>query len=213
MALRASHPDYFPTPLSSSSSSSSSSSNSSAASSCSDTDDPIPHPTIPTHEITRLLSTYQARRHARTASVVAGAHFHCATQLKVTDPSNPLTQHFMQRLPHLTNELWLHMTLDGLCRAHAIDGWPEARNGPRVNRYAESARRFLEGAERRKAQMGVAARAGAGERRAEGVVVAAVEGAGSGGGSGVGGAAAVAVDVMQQQQKAEKQAEMVPTAA
>ncbi|KAL1645480.1 hypothetical protein SLS58_003789 [Diplodia intermedia] len=237
LALRAAHPDYFPTSLSSSPSSSpSTSSPSSAASTCSDTDDPLP--TIPTHEITRLLSTYQHRRHTRAASVVAGAHFHCETQLKVTDPANPLTQHFMQRLPHLTNELWLHMTLDGLCRAHAVDGWPEARNGPRVRRYAESARRFLDGAERRKGQvqmqmqmqMAARARAGAGagerqkqeqeqqQKRAEGVVVAAVEGAGSGGGSGVGGAAAaaVAVDVMQQQQqqqRAEKHAEMVPTAA
>lgn len=144
--------------------------------------------TVPQPDVEQLLATYQQRRHARATSVVNGAHFHCETQLKV---ATPVTDQFYQRLPHLTNELWLNMTLDSLCRADMLEGWPAERNSARVNRYAESSRRFLEGMARKKEAMAKAAAAAA----------AAQQGAGN----GVGGAVVA--------EQPEKRAEMVSTAA
>ncbi|KAB2580891.1 FAD-dependent monooxygenase bik2 [Lasiodiplodia theobromae] len=168
LALRASHPDFFSCPETSSSTA------------------------VPQSDVEQLLATYQQRRHARAASVVNGAHFHCETQLKV---ATPMTDQFYQRLPHLTNELWLNMTLDSLCRADMLEGWPEERNSARVNRYTESSRRFLEGMARKKEAMAAAA------AKAAAAAAAAQQSAGN----GVGGAVVA--------EQPEKRAEMVSTAA
>lgn len=178
LALRASHPDFFSCSFSSPETASSSSISSSS---------------IPQSDVEQLLATYQQRRHARATSVVNGAHFHCETQLKV---ATPMTDQFYQRLPHLTNELWLNMTLDSLCRADMLEGWPEERNSARVNRYTESSRRFLDGMARKKEAMAAAAAA-----KAAAAAAAAQQSAGN----GVGGAVVA--------EQPEKRVEMVSTAA
>ncbi|OJD35345.1 fad binding domain protein [Diplodia corticola] len=198
LALRASNPDFF----------SSSSSTTSPT-----TPTSIPHPTA-----THLLTTYQHRRHARALSVVRGANFHCETQLKVSsNPNpNPMAAGFLQRLPHLTNELWLNMTLDSLCRADMIDGWPEHRNGERVRRYVASARRFLDGAEQRmKRQVqGMMAVAGPGAAAAAAVRGVVGEGRGrEGGQEGQRQGQQGQQEKEQEQEQLQEQAEAVAAAA